>query len=85
MDFSFVFGILAEQWLINMQLAIRVMIIKPRQNFVFCEPRFEKHLISRTQICNLKWQLNPVITGFVIYSAELLKSSSSLSTPVTKK
>ena len=114
---SFVFGLLAKQWLINMplenaKLAIRVMIINPKKivtfhfpiknpdlinnritleiellgnlthYFVLCELHFEEHFISRTQRCNLKWQLNPVTT---IYSTELLKSSSSLSISVTKK
>ena len=54
---------------------------EPTQHLVLCGLHFEKHLISRTQICNLKWQLDPVS---IIYSAELLKSPSSLSTRVTK-
>ena len=106
---SFVFGLLAKQWLINMPLENAKLVIRvqlstfPSKNptlikngitleiellgnlthyFVLCELHFEEHFISRTQRCNLKWQLNPVTT---IYSTELLKSSSSLSISVTKK
>ena len=49
---------------------------------VLRELHFEEHFISRTQRCNLKWQLNPDLT---IYSAELLKSTLSLPTPATKR
>ena len=69
--------ILNKQW----NRFINGITWEPTQHLVFCGIHFEKHLISRIQICNLKWQLNHVST---IYSGELLKSPSSLSTPVTK-
>ena len=49
---------------------------------VLCELHFKEHFINRTQRCNLKRQLNPVPS---IYSIELLKSPSSIPTPVTKR
>ena len=43
---------------------------------------FEKHFNRRTQRCYLRWQLDHIPT---IYSAQLLKSPSSLPTSVTKR
>ena len=48
---------------------------------VLYELHFTEHFINCTQRCNLKRQLNPVPS---IYSIELLKSPSSIPTPVTK-
>ena len=49
---------------------------------VLCELHFKEHFINCTQRCNLKRRLNPVPS---IYSIELLKSPSSMPTPVTKR
>ena len=48
---------------------------------VLYELHFTEHFINCTQRCNLKRQFNPVPS---IYSIELLKSPSSIPTPVTK-